>query len=262
MPVASTTTFGRQLRAWRARSGLTQLQLAAEAGTTPRHVSFVETGRSRPGRELVLRLARVLDVPVRERNALLQAAGLAPAYPELSLEDDELSPVRQALEKILQAHEPYPAWVMGRGLRFLRSNAAAERLLPGMCELTPEAAVDVWFGDGPQRALVENWAEVAAVGLFRLRQQVERTADPELQALLERAQGHVRRVELPDPSAIRGFPVIGITLRIGERRVRTFTTVLQFDNAVEVTASELRVEMMFPADAASDAFFRDSADVA
>jgi transcriptional regulator with XRE-family HTH domain len=106
--------FGQQLRHWRRRSGVSQLDLAVQAGTSPRHVSFIETGRSRPGRDLVLRLAVALDVPIRDRNTLLTSAGLPPAYPDRELTDDAMRPVKLVLERVLAGHEPYPAWVVGR----------------------------------------------------------------------------------------------------------------------------------------------------
>ena len=119
--------FGQQLRAWRRRAGISQLELAAQAGTTPRYVSFIETGRARPGRELILRLAAALDVPLRDRNALMTAAGLTPAFPARALSDVAMQPVKLVLEQVLRGHEPYPAWVVGRGLRFLSSNRGARR---------------------------------------------------------------------------------------------------------------------------------------
>ena len=114
--VSSQPRVGPLLREWRERRRLTQLELALDAGISARHLSFVETGRSRPGREMLLRLAEQLEVPFRERNQLLLAAGYAPAFPERSLEDPELAPVREALDRILTAHEPYPAVVIDRAL--------------------------------------------------------------------------------------------------------------------------------------------------
>jgi transcriptional regulator with XRE-family HTH domain len=256
-PVVSP--FGQQLRQWRARSGLSQLELASRAGTTPRHVSFIETGRSRPGQELVLRLAEALDVPVRERNSMLQAAGLPAAYPLFDLADDAMASVRRVLVRLLSTHEPYPAWVGGRGFRFFSSNRAAERLFPGMCELTPAAVVDLWFGPGPFRQMVENWQDVVLAGVASLRRDATQTADPQLTALLQRAELHVRGIPSPEPSAMPELPVVCPRLNINGRVIRTISTVLRFDTAIEVTASELRVELMFPADDASDAFFREAA---
>jgi transcriptional regulator with XRE-family HTH domain len=255
----TSSPFGRLLRHWRARSGVSQLALAEQAATTARHVSFLETGRSRPGRELVLRLAAALDVPIRERNAMLAAAGLAPAYPAHDLDDEAMRPVRFVLERLLKSHEPYPAWVVGRGLRFLVANRGAEALFPGMCALSPETIVDLWFGPGPFRDVVENWQDVVWAGIAGLRREAARTGDPALLALARRAEAHAGGVPPAEPDAFPELLVICPRLKIGDTTVRTISTVMRFDTAVEVTLSELRVEMMFPADEASAAFFRRTA---
>lgn len=251
--------FGQRLRHWRARAGLSQLALATEAGTTPRHLSFIETGRSRPKAELVLRLAAALEVPLRERNALLIAAGLSPTFPTYSLEDHEMGPIRRVLERLLQSHEPFPAWVGTGGFRFLSSNRAAEALFPGMCALSPQALVDLWFGPGPLRDVVENWQDVVWAGVAALRREAARASDDELPALLRRAEAHARQLPPPEADAKPELPVVCPRLNVGGRRVRTISTVMRFDTAVEVTASELRVELMFPADDESERFFRERA---
>lgn len=257
MSGAALSPFGQQLRHWRTRAGKSQLELASEAGTTPRHLSFVETGRSRPGAELVLRLATALDVPIRERNALLVAAGLPPAFPTFALEDEAMKPIQRVLDRILASHEPYPAWVGSRGLRFISSNRAAEALFPGMCSMPPEAIVELWFGPGPFRDLVENWPDVVWAGVAALRREAVRASDPALTELLHRAETHARAVPAPERDARPELPVICPRLNIDGRRVRTISTVMRFDTAIEVTASELRVELMFPADDESERFFRE-----
>ncbi len=248
--------FGQRLRYWRRRSGLSQLHLAAEAGTTPRHLSFIETGRSRPGRELVLRLAAALDVPIRERNGMLASAGLTPAFAERDLLHESMRPAQRVLDKVLTAHEPYPAWVVARGMRIIASNRAAEALFPGMCSMQPEAIVDMWYGPGPFRDLVENWPDVVWAGVATLRREARRTADTELLALVRRAEAHLDSVPQPEPDSEPELPFVCARLKIGDQLVRTLSTVMRFDSAVEVTASELRVELLFPADEASDAFFQ------
>jgi len=253
--------FGQHLRRLRARSGMSQLDLAIAAGTTARHVSFLETGRSRPGQELVLRLAAALDVPIRERNVLLGAAGLPPAYPDHPLSDQAMRSIQSVLDRALQVHEPYPAWVVGRGLQFVRANRAAEALFPGLCVMQPEAIVDLWYGPGPFRDLVENWQDVVHVGVAQLQREATRTADAKLHDLARRAAAHLRDVPRGDASIVPDLPVVCPRLKIGDRLVRTISAILRFETAVEVTASELRVELMFPADEESAAFFRSMASV-
>jgi transcriptional regulator with XRE-family HTH domain len=240
---------------------MSQLTLASHAGTTARHLSFVETGRSRPGTELVLRLAAALDVPIRERNGLLRAAGLPPVYASFALSDEAMTPVRRVLERVLSTHEPYPAWVATRGLKFLSANRAAEKIFPGMCALSPEAIVDLWFGSGPFRDLVENWQDVVWAGIATLTRDVARDGDKALAKLLARAKKHALGIAPPSYEAYPDLPVICPRLRFAGRRVRTISTVMRFDTAVEVTLSELRVELMFPADDESEAFFKQNAEV-
>ncbi|MCL2449162.1 MAG: helix-turn-helix transcriptional regulator [Polyangiaceae bacterium] len=255
----SRSPFGQQLRHWRSRAGMSQLALATEAGTTPRHLSFIETGRSRPGADLVLRLATALDIPIRERNALLVAAGLPAAYPALSLEDDAMKPVQRVLERVLASHEPYPAWVGSRGFRFISSNRAAEALFPGLCSMSPEAIIDLWFGPGPFREIVDNWPDVVWAGVASLRREAMRASDPALTALWGRADRHAKTIPAPGHDAHPELPVVCPRLNIGGRRVRTISMVMRFDTAAEVTASELKVELMFPADDDSERFFRELA---
>jgi transcriptional regulator with XRE-family HTH domain len=256
---ATLSPFGQQLRHWRTRAGKSQLELASEAGTTPRHLSFVETGRSRPGADLVLRLATALDIPIRERNALLVAAGLPPSFPAFALEHEAMKPIQWVLDRVLASHEPFPAWVGGRGFRFFSSNRAAEALFPGMFSMSPEEIVDLWFGPGPFRDLVENWQDVVWAVVAALRRESVRASDSRLTELLRRAEAHARSIPLPEHDARPELPVICPRLNIGGRRVRTLSTVMRFDTAIEVTASELRVELMFPADDDSERFFRDLA---
>ena len=248
--------FGQQLRHWRERRGTSQLALAAKAGTTPRHISFVETGRSRPGRELVLRLASALDVPIRERNGLLVSAGLSAEFPVYELSDASMQPINSVLRMVLRAHEPYPAWVFVRGFQILSANAAGKALFPGLCDMSPESIVDMWFAPGPLRHMVENWQEVVWAGIDSLRREAARTSDPRVLALLRRAEGHAPHIPVPESRAHPDLPVACPRFNIGGRVVRTISTVMRFDTAIEVTASDLRVELMFPADEESDAYFR------
>jgi len=249
--------FGQRLHQWRSRWGLSQLDLASRAGTTPRYLSFVETGRARPGRDLVLRLA--LDVPLRERNAWLVSAGLAPEFPDRDMADDAMQTLRLVLDKVLAMHEPYPAWVIAQPLRFVASNSAAEALFPGMCELLPEAIVDLWYGPGPLRDMVENWPDVLRAGLATLRREAARTADARLDELVKRAETHLKSIPKPDNTMGAESPLVCARLKIDGRVVSTTTAVMRFDAAMDVTAADLRVELLFPADDESDAFFKSLA---
>jgi hypothetical protein len=203
-------------------------------------------------------LCGVLDVPVRERNSLLISAGLPAAFPARDLVDEAMRPVKFVLDRVLLGREPYPAWVVGRGMQFLTSNSGAEGLVPGMCSLQPEEIVDLWFGSGPFRELVENWADVVWAGVAGLRREASRSSDPRLVQLLRRAETYAKSIPAPGAEVLLDVPVICPRLRIDGHTIRTISTVMRFDTAVDVTASELRVELMFPADDETDTYFREA----
>jgi len=136
--------FGEHLRSYRKRRGISQLELAASACSTPRYISFIETGRSRPGKGVVLRIAKVLNLTLRETNSLLVSAGLRAAFDDIPLDVQEMQPVRRIINQILKKHDPYPAWSIGPGLRFLNSNKAAEKLYPGFVGMEPKDLIDLW----------------------------------------------------------------------------------------------------------------------
>lgn len=248
-----TTEFGRQLRGWRQRRRLSQLELAALAATTSRHVSFLETGRSRPGTDMVRRLADALEVPPREQNALLEAAGLRAAFPHRTLDDRDMTRYRAAVDALLRAHEPLPAAVVDRYGAVHRANDAFERLMPGLIGVPPETLVDSLFGPGPFRQIVVNFDEVAASWLARQRHEARRTGDPRLEALIDRAQRLIG--PLPRRESNDDEPVVCSRLRIGEQVLALYTIVVRFDTATDVTLNELRVELLHPANTAAEHFF-------
>jgi transcriptional regulator with XRE-family HTH domain len=244
------TKVGPLLRTWRTRRRLSQLDLALEAGVSARHLSFVETGRSRPSEQMVLHLAERLAVPLRERNRLLLAAGYAPVYAERVLEAPELGPVREALELLLKSHEPFPAVVVDRGSNLIAANAAAGMLTAGAAEHLLQPPVNVLklalHPDGMAGRIV-NLGEWRAHLLHDLAAQMEATGDDELRALHEELSGY------PGPPGELGAHDVFVPLRIrtpgGE--LRFLSTRTTFGTAVDVTVSELAIESFFPADAAT-----------
>jgi len=235
---------------------MSQLDLAAAAGTTSRHMSFLETGRSRPRRDLILRIADALTVPLPERNILLEAAGLPPAFPAHELGSRALEPVDRVLEKVLAGHEPYPAWIIRQPLTIVRANTGAEVLFPGLTELTPDQLIDLWYGPGPFRDQVVNWLDVVQAGLAALRHTAADTGDNEVIRLLGRAEAHLQDRPAGPGMHAGSLPVVCPVFELGGQVVRTISTVMRFDTAVEVTTSQLRIELMFPADDAAEAYFR------
>src|SRR4051794_18882763 len=185
-------SVGPLLRDWRQRRRLSQLELALEAGVSARHLSFVETGRSRPSEQMVLHLAEQLEVPLRERNRLLLAAGYAPVYPQRTLQAPELAPVKQALDQLLKAHEPFPALVIDRGSNLVAANAAVGLLTQGVAPhlLTPPVNVlKLALHPEGMAPRITNLGEWRAHLLEDLQVQIEATGDEQLEALYAELEG-------------------------------------------------------------------------
>jgi transcriptional regulator with XRE-family HTH domain len=243
---------GELLRAWRQRRSLSQLELALNADVSSRHVSFLETGRARPSREMVLHLAEHLEVPLRERNGLLLAAGYAPQYGERRLEMPEMAPVREALERFLRAHEPYPAVVIDRHYNLVSGNDAVGLLTDGVAPdlLEPPAntlrATLHPSGMAPRIVNLEEWSGHL---LHRLRRQASVTGDPELERLHEELSTYPG-VSTEAPDEIGGAEIVlPLRLREGNEELAFFGTVSTFGTAVDITLAELSIEAFYPANA-------------
>jgi transcriptional regulator with XRE-family HTH domain len=257
MPVRSQPEIGSLLREWRERRRVTQLELALDAGISARHLSFVETGRSQPGRDLLLRILKQLRVPFREQNRLLLAAGHAPAYPDRSFDDPDLAPVRDALDLILSGHEPYPAVAVDRAWNMVAANRAMLALTE-MVEIDPELLEPpinvIRIGLHPRGLgpLFVNLGDWHAHWIKRLEQQLTATGDEQLAALIDEVAGY----PAPEREARSESPAEEM---LGPVRVRTadggelafFGMFASFDTPFEVTTSELAVELLFPADRAT-----------
>jgi transcriptional regulator with XRE-family HTH domain len=246
-------TVGAQLRDWRRRRRLSQLDLALEAGISTRHLSFVETGRSRPSAEMVLHLADQLGVPLRERNQLLLSAGYAPAYAQRDLDAPDMGPVREAMEQVLRGHEPYPAVVVDRHWGMVAANAAVALLTEGVAAdlLEPPANVlrIALHPDGMAPRIV-NLAEWRAHLLERLGREAVVTGDPALAAL----HAEVAAYPHPEPAAVSRDPgaadiAVPLRIRAGAEELAFISTVTTFGTATDVTVAELSIESFFPADA-------------
>ena len=245
----TTSNVGKLLREWRVRRRLSQLDLASSAGISARHLSFVETGRSRPSPQMVLHLSEALEVPLRERNRMLLAAGYAPVYGQRPLDAPELEPVRRALDLVLGGHDPYPAFVVDRRWDIVAANASAGLLLEGVADelLGPPAnAMRVALHPDGVAPRIVNLGEWRAHLLERLGRQVVLSGDAELAALLEEVSSY------PGPPAEEpthpGDIVVSLRLRAGDRELAFFSTIAVFGTAVDITVSELAIESFFPAD--------------
>lgn len=260
--------FGVQLRAWRQTRHLSQEELAARAGVSTRHLSFVENGRSQPSRELVLALAGALDVPLRERNTLLTAAGFAAAFRASPLDSEVLAHLRRAIDHMLAKQEPYGAIVVDGTWNVIQLNQGATRLFqrfPMATAAGAEAARNVVLGTMHPEALrpyIVNWTDVAGHLVARLQRDVAaRPGDEALSRLLAAvlAQPGVPaewRVFAPGRSAA---PFIPLHLRRGDLDVKLFTMLTSIGTPLDVTAEEIHIESYFPADDASEAALRSLA---
>jgi transcriptional regulator with XRE-family HTH domain len=271
MSVASPPLgVGPLLRDWRQRRRMSQLDLAVDAEVSARHLSFVETGRSKPSRELVLHLAEHLDVPLRDRNALLLAAGYAPVYLETPLDADEMTPVREALDRILAGHTPFPAVIVDGRWDLVAANGPAQTLLadgvaPGL--LTPPVnTLRVTLHPDGLAPRIANFAQYGAHLIERLDRLIATTADPRLIALRDELATY------PDVAGADGWPatdgttvvdtverlLVPFLLRSGDATLAFFSTIATFGTAHDITLSELSIEQFFPADATTTAALRAS----
>ena len=246
------------MRQWRERRRLSQLDLALESEISPRHLSFLETGRSQPSREMVLRLAERLDVPLRERNVLLMAAGFAPAFSERSLDDPALQAARRAVDLVLAGHEPYPALAIDRHWTMIAANNAVAPLLAVTDASLLQPPVNVLrltlhpSGLAPR---IANLAEWRSHLLARLRRQIEVTADSVLNELLNELSGYPMPGGAESTISTTDGEYAGVVVPfrlITEQGILSFfSTTTIFGTPVDITLSELAVESFFPADAAT-----------
>jgi transcriptional regulator with XRE-family HTH domain len=243
---------GELLRSWRRRRGLSQLQLSLVAAISARHLSFIETGRANPSREMTLHLAERLEVPLRERNNLLLAAGFAPIYRARALTDEEMSPARAAIERFLRAHEPYPALIVDDHWNLVTSNAAAAHLTDGVAPnlLEPPANVlRVALHPKGLAPFTVNLAEWSSRILHRLRRRALLTGDAELELLYQelRAYPNVTQ-ELPTAGAGASEILLPLRIRRHEEELSFLSTLTTFETATDITLAGLAIEAFYPAD--------------
>jgi transcriptional regulator with XRE-family HTH domain len=269
--VVAPATFGERLKEWRAARRRSQLDLALEAEVSARHLSFLETGRAHPSREMVLLLASVLEVPLRERNALLQAAGFAPAYRETGLDAPAMAAMVDALRLLLRQHEPFAALALDRHWNLVMANAAylrtlalllgeaAPRGLPAY-EVLAEPRLNVLralFDPAGLRPHIANWDDVARDLVARVRREAANEGDPESTRLLADLLAKAPRSESGAGPASTVQPlVVPIEIRAGGGVLRFFTTITTVGAPQDVTLAELRIEAFHAADIATEAAVR------
>lgn len=260
--MTTETTFAARLRWWREQRGLSQLALAGRTDISQRHLSFLELGRASPSREMVHRLVAALDIPLRQHNVLLLAAGFAPEWRQRDLAAPDLAEVTKALDYMLAQQEPYPAVVVDRHWNLLRSNAGAVRLVeflvgpiaPG----TPINLADALVGPDVLRPHLENWAEVVRHFIRSIEADAAADGLLETTALLERLLSYagVRSALRLDSSGAVSGPVLAMHFRKDDVSLRLFTTIATFGTPQDITLQELRIENFFPLDETTAALLR------
>lgn len=254
---------GDLLRDWRTRRRRSQMDLAIDVGVSTRHLSFVETGRSRPSPELVLAIAHHLDVPLRERNGLLLAAGYAPRFSQMSLDDPAMDHVRASIQRMLDAHDPYPGAVVDRQWNIAMVNRAGQMLAQGLPAHVLGPPLNVYrlclHPDGLARRTT-NFVDWATYLLGQLRRSIVLTGDPSLTALLDEVSSYPNVVQIAPLVAVSGreeAPLLvpfQLATPLGE--LSLFTTLTTFGTPLDVTLDELAIELFFPADDRSDEMLR------
>jgi transcriptional regulator with XRE-family HTH domain len=261
--------FPRLLKEWRQRRRLSQLDLALSSGVSQRHVSFLESGRANPSRNMILQLSETLDVPLRERNAWLTAAGFAPLFRARPLDDPQMSQVMSAVRMMLTAHEPFPAIAVDRAWNVRMSNAAFDQLGAMLGD-------DVWARIGGEqrnlmrlffhplgiRPLVTNWEAVGPLIWRRAEREAEAVGGREMKAVLADLAPYQDADVLWSGAGVALVPILPFNIEVNGLRISMFAIVATFGTAQDVTADELRIETLFPADAETEALFRIAAGAA
>jgi transcriptional regulator with XRE-family HTH domain len=246
--------FGATLREWRARRHLSQLDLALEADISARHLAFLETGRAKPSRNMVDQLIDALDVPVRSRNDFLLTAGFAPQFTEFDLDDVALAPLRTGLDRLLERHAPFPGLLLDRHWNVVKANRTAALMLDLLSPEVDEPNLLTRLANSPRTAeVIENWPDLAAEFAARLRAEIMRSGDGDLARRLDVFQqsmpGSARAADAPAVAD----PLLYMHMRLPDGvRLSLFSAIGQFSAARDITAADLRIELFFPANAATE----------
>ena len=259
---ASTSPVGQMIRRWRQHRRMSQMDLALEAGLSTRHLSFVETGRSKPSTDTLLALAVQLGVPFRERNSMLVAAGYAPRYTQHSLADPDMRLVREALSRLLEAHMPYPGLALDRHWNVVQANAAAMALVGLLPEFLRTPSINIYRASLHPQGLARftrNLDEWARHLLANLRRSVENSADPELKALEAEVLAYpgIRDAVSRGASASHHALLVPCELALPNASLSLFTTLTSFGTPQDVTLQELCIEFFYPANSQSEQALRD-----
>lgn len=253
--------FGKALRSWRKSRGFSQLELSMAANISSKHVSFLETGRSQPSREMIVQLSNSLNIPLAERNILMNISGYSDVYSRMSIDQDEMSAVRNALDLMLNSHEPYPALVLDWQWNILMANSGFQRIseivrkeqqnFPDTCNI-----MELIFDPNGYRPYIENWEEVASTLIKRIEREKMIYQDRK-STLLEDIK---RFPDFPIDCENHNLenkaqPMIAVTLKLGDIQLQLFSALTSFGTAIDITLQELYIEQYFPVDSETKKFF-------
>ncbi len=265
-PVPASEGFPQLLRSWRLKRRLSQLALALESGVSQRHLSFLESGRARPSRSMILQLSETLDVPLRERNDWLLAAGFAPVFPARPLDDPQMAQVLAAVRRMLENHEPFPAIAIDRAWNIRLANAPFDKLVAMLGDElwariggAERNLMRLFFHPHGIRPFVVNWKAIAPLLWHRARREAEALSGQEMKAVLAELGPHQDADTLWSAEDAALVPVLPLAMEKDGVRISLFTVIATFGTAQDVTADELRIESLFPADDATEALFRSAA---
>lgn len=255
------SSFGEAVKQWRKVRGYSQLELGLVADISSRHISFLETGRSKPSREMIIQLSNALDIPLSERNLLFSMAGFAEAYSRMDINEPEMKPVLDALTVMLNNHDPYPAVVLDWEWNIVMANETQQKLSDLVATLQPNFPqscnlLEVLFDPNGYRPFVENWNEVSQVVIQRIKREQMLHQDRHsslLERIAEYSGGPADKVEGADQQ--QTLPMVNIVLNVDGMRLKLFSTLASFGTAIDVTMQELVIEQYFPADDSTKRFF-------
>lgn len=252
-------TFGDIIRQWRAIRRYSQLDLSLEAEISARHLSFLESGRASPSRAMALKLSTALAMPRSAANLALRAAGFAPAFPQLADDAPDLAPIKAAVDMVLENHAPLPAVAIDRGWNVLSANTPMTALFAAIGAAGVTNMLDALIALG-ETDIIENWEETALLALVRLRTEIDETGGDAALEEPARILAASPRLQSQDITAVDlNQAVVPSVFRIGGERLAVFSAIAQFGTVQDVAASEIRLEMFFPADAATRRYFEDAA---
>ena len=251
----TTSAFGDMLKEWRSIRRFSQLDLSLEADISARHVSFLESGRARPSREMVIRLAQALDMPKDTANNAMHIAGFAPVFPKLENDAADLAPVHEAVAHMLTGHDPFPAIAIDRHWDVINANTSALTLFAALGVNGATNMIDALCATG-ESDVIDNWEETAILALSRLRAEIAQYGgDRVLERYAAQLANHERLAEADLSQVNFDQAVIPSVFNLSGQKLSLFSTIASFSTVQDVSASDIRVEMMFPTDAASRAYF-------